>query len=81
MAAEGCVKPIGLVVRGRREECGFTPSELAKKAGLSRVQVWRLENSVQKSPGLDTLRKLARALGTQASSLVAESEGPAGRAA
>lgn len=48
--------------------------ELARKAGLTHVTVWRLENGF-KEVHPATIRKLAAALGVEARELVSPEEG------
>jgi len=52
---------IGNKVKTRREEKGFTQTELAKKSGLRQPQISRLEADVH-SPSFKTLEKIAVAL-------------------
>lgn len=65
---------IAAVIQKRREEAGIGQTELAKKAGLSSTVVGQLERSTQKSTSVATLHEIAKALGTTASSIVAEWE-------
>ena len=50
-------------VKIAREKAGLNKSELARKAGLEPSHVSRLENGDYKAPSIDTINKLARALG------------------
>ena len=61
-------------VRAWRKERGMTQDQLAKKAGVSRVTVVRveaLESEDVNSVTLDTVNKLAKALGQDADKFVA----------
>jgi len=61
-------------VRAWRKERGMTQDQLAKKAGVSRVTVVRveaLESEDVNSVTLDTVNKLAKALGQAADKFVA----------
>ena len=51
-----------------RQERGFSQSDLADKAGVSRIQLSRLENQ-HNTPGADMLYSLADALGVDADTL------------
>ncbi len=53
---------IGQRVRALREKRGFTQEELGKQAGLHRVQIAQVEGDRYRSPRLETLRRLAKAL-------------------
>ncbi len=53
-----------------REAKGLTQGELAERAGLHRVYVTQLEIGVETNPTLDTLERLAKALGVPASELL-----------
>ncbi len=56
-------------LRQLRADRGITQEALAKKAGLSRVYVARLETGKQ-DPTLTTLTKLAKALGVPVTELL-----------
>ncbi len=55
-------------LRATREAKVLTQEELAKKAGVSRITVSRLENGHDAYPA--TIRKLATALGVEPAQLV-----------
>jgi transcriptional regulator with XRE-family HTH domain len=55
----------------RRLRGDMTQSELAKRAGVARHTVMRIENDQAKSVTLDTINRLAKALGVDADKLVA----------
>ncbi len=59
---------IGWRVRSRAKEIGLTSSELAKRVGLSRAMISRIENA-QVSPSLATMSRLAEALEVPITSL------------
>lgn len=52
---------LGPVVRSARERCGMTPTQLARRSGVSRWTIDRLETS-ERIPTLIALKKLADAL-------------------
>lgn len=57
----------GEVIARLREEKGWTRYRLAREAGLSPIQVSRLERGVALSLGLRTARRLVKALGASLS--------------
>ncbi len=61
---------IGQRVRSLREAKGLTQGELGKKARLHRVQVTQIEGDRFRSPRLETLRRLAKALGVSLTQLL-----------
>lgn len=46
--------------------------QLASETGISRAYIWKLERKEGVNPGLDVLKRLARALGTTVGDLAAE---------
>ena len=52
-----------------RKEKGLTQAELAKKAGLSEISIRKYENNDRK-PKLETIRKIAKALGVYMNELI-----------
>lgn len=56
-----------------REENGLTVSELAKKSGITRQTIYRLENEDEESANSKTLKALADALEVQVSDFFAVS--------
>lgn len=66
-------------VRARREELGLTQEALAYRAGINRTYIGSLESG-QRNPSLDTIARLARALGIDAAELVRGVQSRAGRA-
>jgi transcriptional regulator with XRE-family HTH domain len=59
-----CSQPIGQQIRRLREEQGWSLAALARKAGTSAPTLHRYENGWDRF-GIDTLRKLAAALGAR----------------
>lgn len=59
---------LGEAVRARRKKAGFSQEKLAEKAGLSTVFISRVERG-KESPSIDSLVKIAHALGAKASDL------------
>lgn len=49
-------------VRERREELKLNQGELAKKVGITREQINRIENEKIKNPGIAICKKIADAL-------------------
>jgi len=49
-------------IRERREELKLNQGELAKKVGISREQINRIENEKTKNPGIEICKKIAKAL-------------------
>jgi transcriptional regulator with XRE-family HTH domain len=62
---------LGDTVRAKRTKSGFSQEKLAEKAGLSTVFISRIERGVE-SPSMDSMVKIARALGVRVRDLVAE---------
>jgi len=50
------------LVKQRREELGFSQGELARKVGIQREQINRIENRKIKNPGIIICKKIAKAL-------------------
>lgn len=73
-------KRLGTAIHARRKARGLTQEQLAEALGLSPEWVSRVERGVGLPP-LDVLVRIAGALGTSASEIVAAVESaPAGRA-
>ncbi|WP_428306231.1 helix-turn-helix domain-containing protein [Lacipirellula sp.] len=64
---------LGSAIRKARQKAGLTQEELAFRADVSRNYISLLELE-QKSPTVQTLLKVANALGVKASQLVAQVE-------
>jgi transcriptional regulator with XRE-family HTH domain len=54
---------IGERVRNRREALEMTQYDLAAKTRIPQTLISRIERGVNKNPGADVLKRLARALG------------------
>lgn len=65
---------LGNVIRAERTARKLSQERLAGLAGLDRTSVQRLERGVY-SPNLDTLERVARALQTHPSELLARADG------
>ncbi len=63
----------GEVVRRNRQAAGLSQEALADRAGLHRVYIYIVEKGKQ-TPSLEVVHKLALALGTTKSKLMAELE-------
>jgi transcriptional regulator with XRE-family HTH domain len=63
------VRKLGMKIQEHRTRRAMTQEQLAKKAGLSRGYLARVETG-RHEPTLTTLRKLARALGVPVSALL-----------
>ena len=50
-------------LRTLRESAGLSIQQLAERAGISRQAVQHLETGKRTNPAIDTVRKLAKALG------------------
>lgn len=64
---------IGAHVRSLRRRTGLAQEEFAHRAGISRKQMYRLENGVQ-SVGIDQYAAVFLALGTPLSDLLAAAD-------
>ena len=60
---------LGEAIRVKRKEAGFSQEKLAEKADLSTVFISRVECG-KESPSIDSLVKIARALGVRVRDLV-----------
>lgn len=72
-------KAFGLAIRDRREGLALSQEELGFRADLDRTYISMVERGVR-SPSLNTVAKLSKALGTKASVLVTAAEKIAGTA-
>ncbi|WP_175511474.1 helix-turn-helix domain-containing protein [Alicyclobacillus macrosporangiidus] len=61
-------------VREVRQQRGITTYELAKRSGLAQSFVWKLDHGKIKSPSINTLTKLAKALDCSVDDLYEEEE-------
>lgn len=66
-------KGLARELRRRRRSHGITQEQLAFESGLHRNYIGLLERGL-KSPTIDVLQQLARALGTKPSELLASAE-------
>ena len=57
-------------IRSLREKLGLTQEEAARAAKMKSRQAWNNVESGRKSPRLDTLEKMARALKVRAADLL-----------
>lgn len=78
MAASNFVKAFGRRVKALREERDLSQEVLADRAGLHRTAISLIETAKRAST-LDTVEKLARALGVPPADLMPPIEGPTKR--
>lgn len=64
---------IGCYIAGERKRRGWTQAHLARLTGIHRPNVARLESG-RCDPALETLARVARAMGVRLSSLVAAAD-------
>ena len=62
---------LGDSLRAKRTESALSQEKLAEKAGLSTVFISRVERGIE-SPSVDSLVKIAKALGVRVCDLVAD---------
>jgi transcriptional regulator with XRE-family HTH domain len=62
---------LGEAVRNHRKASGYSQEKLAERANLSAIFISRVERG-KESPSLDSLVKIAKALGIRLRDLVAE---------
>lgn len=67
---EPSVEELGARIRKRRHQLGLTQEQLAERAGVSKETVGRIEQGTG-SPALITISRVANALGTTGSALIA----------
>lgn len=65
--------PFGAALRRLRRAAGLTQEQLGLESGVQRNFISLIENG-QNQPTINTISRLARALGIKASQLVAEAE-------
>lgn len=65
--------PFGAALRRLRRAAGLTQEQLGLESGVQRNFISLIENG-QNQPTINTISRLARALGMKASQLVAEAE-------
>ena len=64
---------IGTMIRTRREELGLSLSALAEQSGVSKGYCSQLENGAATNPSVDTISRIAAALGVALHDLLGES--------
>jgi transcriptional regulator with XRE-family HTH domain len=63
-------KKLGAVLKQIREAKGLSQLDLAKRAKISQGYLSDLEAGEKKNPGIETLRKIAKALGVPVAELL-----------
>ncbi|HEX2393125.1 MAG TPA: helix-turn-helix transcriptional regulator [Solirubrobacterales bacterium] len=64
----------GQEIKERREQIGYSLSQLAERAEISKGYLWKLESGdAEVRPSAETLYRIARALGTSMSELMGRS--------
>jgi transcriptional regulator with XRE-family HTH domain len=61
---------IGRVLKRLREDKGLSQAALAKRSGVAQGYISQMEAGEKKNPGIETLRKIARALGVPVTELL-----------
>jgi DNA-binding XRE family transcriptional regulator len=61
---------IGGVLKRLREQKGLSQYALAKKSGVAQGYISEMEAGAKKNPGIETLRKIAKALGIPVTELL-----------
>ncbi|MCL6596983.1 MAG: helix-turn-helix domain-containing protein [Firmicutes bacterium] len=73
MDRDSLSQSVGIVLREARVKAGLSQEALADRAGVDRTFVGRIENGKQ-SPTLDTLARMAQALGLRPSEVLRQAE-------
>jgi transcriptional regulator with XRE-family HTH domain len=60
----------GALIAARRKKRKISRMELARIAGVGHVTIWRMERGLIRHPHLDSLEKIAEALGLKLSQLI-----------
>lgn len=60
---------MGYKIKEMRQKKNMTQSELAEKSGVSRTTIYFLESGTKEQTTVDTLTKLAKALGVSISDI------------
>jgi transcriptional regulator with XRE-family HTH domain len=63
-------RKIGVTLKRLREARGFSQLQLAKRADVAQAYISEMEAGGKKNPGIETLRKLAKALGVPVAELL-----------
>ncbi len=63
-------KTISQRLKSARKQQGLSQAKLAKKAGLNKNVIAKIEQGVSKQPTLATVKKLSKALGVKSSELL-----------
>jgi transcriptional regulator with XRE-family HTH domain len=63
-------RTIAVALKRLRERKGISQLALAKRAKVAQAYIWELEAGQKKNPGIETLRKLAKALGVPVTELL-----------
>lgn len=59
-------------IRAHRKARGLSASELARRAGLARTHVSLIERGTRRTPSIETVQAIARALGVSVSELLGD---------
>lgn len=68
------MRALGTMVAHSRKRAGLRQNDLARLTGIHPMSISKIERGIQKDVGVQTLHKIAIALGTKASLLVAGAE-------
>jgi transcriptional regulator with XRE-family HTH domain len=63
-------RTIGVTLKRLRESKGLSQLQLAKQADVAQAYISEMEAGAKKNPGIETLRKLAKALGVPVTELL-----------
>ncbi len=63
-------KRLSVAIRQAREQKGLSQAELAKRAKVAQGYISDLEAGGKKNPGIDVLKRLAKALGVPVAKLL-----------
>jgi transcriptional regulator with XRE-family HTH domain len=61
---------IGRVLKRLREKKGLSQAALAKQSGVAQGYISQMEAGEKKNPGIETLKKIAKALGVPVTELL-----------
>ena len=64
------VMALANIIKQRRSELGLSLQQVGDRAGISKTQVWELEDGRSKNPTLETIVSIAAALQVSAPELV-----------